>query len=74
VSSAPQVVAPPALPTLAPAPSKNDELTCQWTGCVEKFDTAEDLYVSAVHPGVLAEAWRVRLKEEMAQKDEQSWT
>jgi chromosome segregation ATPase len=28
------------------ANNKDEHLTCQWQGCSEKFDTAEDLYVS----------------------------
>jgi len=41
---APAVAPPPPAPS---GGSKNDEnLTCQWTNCSEKFDTAEDLYVS----------------------------
>ena len=40
--------APTSAPQSAPSGNKQDEnLTCQWTGCSEKFDTAEDLYVSS---------------------------
>jgi hypothetical protein len=45
-SPASQQVSVTSVPPSVPSGPKDENLTCQWTGCSEKFDTAEDLYVS----------------------------
>ena len=49
-----QQLAPPVMvhngPQQAIPDSKDQTLGCQWTSCTEKFDTAEDLYVSRNPP------------------------
>ncbi|RPB24139.1 hypothetical protein L211DRAFT_849269 [Terfezia boudieri ATCC MYA-4762] len=49
--SQPQQQQQPAPPP--PAPKDDQNLTCQWSGCSEKFDSAEDLYnhLCDVHVG-----------------------
>lgn len=43
-TSVPVAAAPPSVPTSGPKDEAN--LLCQWTGCSEKFENPEDLYVS----------------------------